>query len=300
MRLANKTIYDDITKNISRVSDAMIRASMVVSSGKKINNLSDDPVGLINVLDLRSSISDLEQMGRNITMGKSWLNIGESALNQAEGILSAVKVICVEMSSANKTATARANAAIVVDGYMRQILSLANTQAGGRYIFSGNNTDTQPFAFDDDTTPTQVTYSGNDTAFSIKIARSINVAIGRDGEDIFGDDAGTDNMFQTLIDLKTYLESDNVTGIQGTMDKLDAHMVTVRNMITDNGAKMIRMNVKEEIIAEMDLIYTDRMSELEDADIAEAIMDLQTKELAYQAALRSAAKVMSLSLVDLL
>ena len=38
MRIANKTIYDDITYNLTRTSEAMIKANMVVSSGKKIRN----------------------------------------------------------------------------------------------------------------------------------------------------------------------------------------------------------------------------------------------------------------------
>ncbi|MCK4860041.1 MAG: hypothetical protein KAS87_05740 [Candidatus Omnitrophica bacterium] len=43
---------------------------------------------------------------------------------------------------------------------------------------------------------------------------------------------------------------------------------------------------------------TDRLSKIEDADMTEAIMELKAREFAYQAALSSSAKLMTLTLVD--
>jgi flagellar hook-associated protein 3 FlgL len=186
-----------------------------------------------------------------------------------------------------------------VDGYLRQILSLANTDVGGRYIFSGTKTDTASFFYDEGGTG-QVIYNGNDTPFSVRIAKDISVEVGRDGEDIFGENWDDDNIFKTLIDLKTALLGNDIPGIQSALDKLGNHQDTVRNMVADTGAKMIRLDVKEQVIQELDLTYTDRKSSIEDADLAEAVMHLKSKELAYQAALASSSKVLGLSLVNYL
>ena len=112
--------------------------------------------------------------------------------------------------------------------------------------------------------------------------------------------AGHGNIFKTLIDLKTCLQNNDTLEISATMDKLDEHLETVSNMISDTGGKIIRMEVKENIIKDLELNHSDRKSQLEDADMADAVMNLKTKELAYQAALSSSAKVMSLSLVNYL
>jgi flagellar hook-associated protein 3 FlgL len=56
--------------------------------------------------------------------------------------------------------------------------------------------------------------------------------------------------------------------------------------------------VKENIYQDLELESTAKLSNIEDADIAKAIVELKTKELAYQAALASSAKVMQLSLVN--
>lgn len=308
MRIANKTVYDGILSNLSKTSTEMFRANQVVSSGKRINRLSDDPVGLVAVLDLRSSEAHLEQLERNIAMGKSWLNMGESALSQIEDLLSQVKALCIQMADAGQGATERQNAATVVDGYFDQILSLANTQVGGRYLFGGTRTETEPFVFNEGAVPESVVYQGNATPFSVKIGQNTIVPVGRDGETVFGDDAidwadpnaGADNIFKTLLDLETALTNNDVAGIQGAMSKIDNHLITVGDHISNTGAKTIRLEAKENIIQDLKLTYMERKSNLEDADLAEAVLDLKSKETAYQAALASSSKVMSLSLVDYL
>ena len=298
MRVANKTMYDNIRINLERVTDEMVKASNVVSSGKRINKLSDDPIGLVTVLNLRSSLENVQQLERNISMGKSWLRAGESALTQVNGILTDTKALCVEMANSTKGASERANAAVQVDGYLRQILALANTQVGGRYIFSGTNTSTAPFRFDDENSPTQAIYLGNHTPFSIRIGKGVDVEVGRDGEDIFG--SGTTGIFKTLRDLKTALENNDVSGSQDAIGQLDMHLDTIGDVISDAGIKETQLEVKNSIIQELKLNYQERKSELEDADIAEAVMDLTAKQTAYKAALASSAKVMQLSLVDYL
>ena len=300
MRVANRTIFESIKVNLDKATEAMAEANMVVSSGKRINRLSDDPVGLVTVLDLRSSLANIEQLQKNINTGRSWLNMAESAMSQIEDVLSQTKALTVEMSSGNRSADDRYQAGTVVDGYLRQILSLANTQVAGRYIFAGTETSAQPFAFDDDNNPTLVTYAGNDDPFAIKIGKDTNVDVGRNGEQIFGANWDADNIFKTLIDLKTALQGNDVQGIQNAMQASDDHLEKIRNLVSDTAGKVIRLDVKEKIIQDLNLTYTERMSKLEDADIAAAIVELEARGLAYQAALNSSAKVMNLSLLNYL
>jgi flagellar hook-associated protein 3 FlgL len=82
------------------------------------------------------------------------------------------------------------------------------------------------------------------------------------------------------------------------MSDLDSRFDHVASKISDIGSKMLRMEMKENIFQDLDLTNTERLSRIEDADITEAILDLQAKELAYQAALSSASKVLQMSLLD--
>jgi flagellar hook-associated protein 3 FlgL len=298
MRVANKTIYDGVIRNLGRTSVEMFKANELVSTAKKINDLSDDPVGMVAILDLRSSLSGIDQMERNISVGHSWLNSAESALGQVGDLLSTTKELVVQMSTATMDASERKNAVSLVDGYLNQIMALANSQVGGRYIFGGTNTDTTTFTLDG--TGTQVIYNGNDTPFSIKIGKESTISIGKDGKDIFGENWNSSNIFKTFIDLKNNLQTNNVEGIQSSLANIDNHMSTLNAHISDIAGKTVRMNIKEQIIADLKLTYTERTSEIEDADIAEAIIELKSKELAYNASLSSASKMMELSLVNFL
>jgi flagellar hook-associated protein 3 FlgL len=298
MRIANKALYDSVIKNLSNTSSQMVKAQEMVSTGKKINNLSDDPIGLVGVLDLRSSLANLEQMSGNISTGRSWLTTAESALTQVVDIITEAKELTVRMSSANISSSDRTNSSILVDGYLHQIIALSNSQVGGRYIFSGTNTEITPFELN--TGETQVDYYGNDTPSSIKIGKDSDIEIGKDGKDIFGNTWDDNNIFKTLIDLKAYLQDDDISGIQAAMDNLESHLDSVNASISEIGGKVIRLDIRENIMADLKLIYTERKSLLEEVDIAEAIIGLEAKELAYNAALSASAKIMQLSLVDFL
>jgi len=421
MRVANKTIYDMIKFRLGNVTEELQRANEVVATGKRINSLSDDPVGLTQCLNIRSSLANLEQLDKNISTARTWLNAGETALDSINDLISDTKVLCLQMANDSINATDRAEAAELVDGYLRQILSLANTQVNGQYIFAGTKTDTKPFAFDDEANPTKVSYSGNNSRFTVKIGKDATVAVGRNGEEVFWDESvtidETNNMidfeeiwpagpvgdvvlsatipsgkytpdqlatavqsamrsassapdgnninyvvsydpntrefsiqddgslvelqllwqtganagtsvgpdmgfdasvddttgttyssdrevewgiFKTLIDLKGYLKANDVHGIQRSITRLDTHFNNFSTTISDTGFKEIRLDIKEKVISDLNLSYMTRKSKLEDADMIEAITELQAKEVAYQAALASSARVMQLSLVDYL
>jgi flagellar hook-associated protein 3 FlgL len=296
MRVANKVLYEGVIRNLGKTSTDLFKANQTVSTTKKINKLSDDPVGMVAILDLRSSLSGIDQMERNLSMGKSWLDSSESALNQVEDLLATTKELVVQMSGSTVSQSERKNSVSLVDGYLKQIIALADSKAGGRYIFGGTNTDAIPFSLNG--TETAVDYNGNDTPFSIKVGKDTNIAIGKDGKDIFGENWDDNNIFKTLIDLKNHLQVSDLGEIQNTLTKLDDHMKTVSGHVSDIAGKVVRLDVKEQIIADLELTYTERISEIEDADIAEAIINLKSKELAYNASLNSASKMMGMSLVN--
>lgn len=285
MRVANKTIYDTVTYNLSNCTQGLNQANEIVSSGKRINNLSDDPVGLTQALNVKSTISNLEQMQRNISTGNSWLVSSESALIHVQDILSETKTLCIQMSNATIDSGQRVSAAETVQNLFNEIVSLGNTNIAGSYIFSGSKTDTTPFSENG-------TYNGNSNAFTVKIGKDSTVEVGSDGGALFGD------ILSTIDGLKTLLINNDLEGIQDAMSDLDAHFDDISTKISDVGSKMNRMDIKEKIFEDIIFANTERLSEIEDADMAEAIMELKSREFAYQAALSSSAKLMTLSLID--
>jgi len=287
MRVANKSIYDSVQYNLGSISEELNKANEIATTGKRINNLSDDPVGLTQSLNIRSALSNIEQMVRNISYGNSWLTASESALINVQNIISDTKALCVQMASGTIGSEQRVSASVNVQNMLDEIVSLANTDVAGNYIFAGSKTDTIPFGLDG-------TYNGDNNPFAIKIGQNSTAEIGSDGEAVFG------TVFSTLVDLKAALQSNDVGGIQDAMDKLDTHFDDISSKISDVGSKMNRMEIRDKIFQDLNFSNTERLSKIEDADIAEAVMNVKAAELTYQAALASSAKVMRLTLVDYL
>jgi len=287
MRVTNKNVYDAVKFNLATIQEELHKANRVVATGKRISALSDDPVRLTESLHIRAALSNMEQLGRNISTGTSWLAASESSLNQVQDIISDTRALCIQMANATMPAADRAAAAGIVQNNIDEIVSLANTEVNGQYIFAGWSTDTVPFGQDG-------TYYGDNHAFTIKIGNDTTIEIGSDGEALF------QALFTTLSDLKDALQGNNVGGITAATTSLDLDLDRITTKISDIGSKMIRMETKERIYQDAMITNTERLSEIEDADIAAAIIDLESREFVYQAALASSARVMQLSLVDFL
>ena len=85
-----------------------------------------------------------------------------------------------------------------------------------------------------------------------------------------------------------------------SLTELDDAMTGLTTHISDFGARANRIDVQSQIYTNLEIATQENLSNQQDTDMIEAIMNLNAKEVAYQAALNSAAKTMQLSLVDYL
>ena len=206
-------------------------------------------------------------------------------MRQTQNVLSDAKVLCVQMATATIGSVERYAAGEIVQNMLEEIVSLANTEVGGRYIFAGSKTDAIPFSQDG-------TYSGDNNDFSIKIGKDVLLEVGSDGEEVFG------GIFNALSVLKNALETNDINGIGASMNSLNDHFDHFTTKISGVGSKMIRMDIRENILQDLNILNVERLSKMEDADITDAIINLKSMEIGYQAALASSTKVMNLSLVN--
>ena len=294
MRVSSKAMWDTTRYQLGNITNELTEASIIIATGKRINSLKDDPVGVTRVLNLKSNLSDLDQIKKNLSTAQTWLDAGETALSSVQDIVTESKTLAIAMRNDTVNADDRQVAAEQIRGYILQLESLANTQVQGQYIFSGTKTDTKSFELDDQQNPTTATYSGNSTAFEIKTGKNSTIEVSQNGGSLFS------TLFSSMIDLLNDLETDDAAGIETGIANLNTDFETINTAIADIGAKGVRVETKEKIIQDLNLSYTESRSELEDADIIEAISHLKSTELAYQAALASTSKLMTMSLVDFL
>ena len=294
MRVATSMMYSFVRSSLADITRDLNRASETVITGKRINTLSDDPMDMAMAAGIKSTLNGLKQMDRNISMGNSWLTASESALTQAQDLVSESKTLALQMANASISSGNRQDAAIMVQQTMEEMISLANTMVDGRYIFSGNRTDIPSFAVEMVGSDEKIMYQGDNHPFSIKIGTDSMVEIGGDGAAIFS------QIFDTLADFKTALETDNLEDIDKAINSFDEDFEHLNAVITAGGSRMNRLDMKSSILQEMTINETERLSALEDADIIEAITRLEQVQLSYQAALSSSSKLMSMNILDYL
>ncbi|MCJ7615158.1 MAG: flagellar hook-associated protein FlgL [Desulfobacterales bacterium] len=148
--MTNKLMADTVTGNLFKNIERFFKTQNIISSGKRINKPSDDPIGMGRVLDYRKTLCAIDQYNRNIAHGESWLNVTDSTLNTAGDLLIRAKELALSQANATASAATRESVAEEVKNIYDNLLQLANTKLGDSYIFAGHKTDTPPFSRDDD------------------------------------------------------------------------------------------------------------------------------------------------------
>ncbi len=185
MRVPNISIYGNTKHNLGGLTSDLQDANEVMATQKRINSISDDPIGLSQVLDLKISIGNLDQIEKNVNMGISWLKGTENALDSVNNLILDAKTQTTRLVNASMSAKERRDAIGTITGIIDQVITLGNTQINGNYIFSGTDSDISPFEYHGDENPPKVSYYGNNTAFEIKTDKEVTVPVGRDGKATF-------------------------------------------------------------------------------------------------------------------
>ena len=146
MRVSDNMKFNTIVNNLFRVQDSYNKAMEKMASQKKINRPSDDPIGMSRVLDLRKSKASVAQYRRNIDSCKPWIETTESNLSSVDKLLVKAREIATAQSTATASPETRSISAGSVQQIIDEMLSLANSKYGDRYLFSGTKMDKAPFS----------------------------------------------------------------------------------------------------------------------------------------------------------
>ena len=146
MRVSESMKFSTMIENLYKVQNSYNELMEKMASGKSLNRPSDDPLGMSRVLDYQESKASIEQYSENIDSSKGWLAMSESILSSVNDLLVNAKEIAISQSTATASAETRSISAVSVEQIIDEMLSLANSQYGDRYLFSGTKTSDVPFS----------------------------------------------------------------------------------------------------------------------------------------------------------
>ena len=167
---------------------------------------------------------------------------------------------------------------------------MGNTRFMGKYIFGGTITqDTEPFAYDG----TSVTYDGNDGVLTRKVAEDTYQQINTAGSEFL-------NVFGAVIALRDALAADDGTAMDVAIAQIDAVSPQLLNTIARAGSMQRRLELTRGNLEMANVNLQSYISQAEDVDLAEAILQFNAQELGYRAALESSARIMNISILNYL
>ena len=121
-------------------------ASEQISSGKRVNRPSDDPASAERISQFRNVLRTTERRLQTVNEGLGRLNLSDKVLEQAGNTFQRAGELAVGMRNDTNTAVERRNAAQEVQQLILGLTGIANTQLNGRFVFAGNETQTEPYA----------------------------------------------------------------------------------------------------------------------------------------------------------
>ena len=268
-----------------------------VATGVRLRVGSDSPSDANTLLRNQRTLQRMEQLDRNLSNARLWLDAGDRALNEIVAAGTQARTLAIQ--GANDTNTPESRAAIAADirSIAQQVTTLANTTVNGRAIFAGTAGTAQ--AYDD-----AGAYLGDGGQVVRTVTPSDSFSVASSGPVAFGTENPGDpyngTILQVLNRVADAVEAGDVAATRLGIEAIDTAMgrVTAEVGRIGNMAKRIDEIQNRN---EADKISTrTRISDARDVDIGEALIRLRSAETAYQATLSAAARSLGPSLLDFL
>lgn len=316
-----------VGKTKGKVEDLQLKGSTL----KRVSKPSDDPVGNVELMALRSQNVDATQYLRNLNFAQTNLSYTENILEEMTDILVKAKELAIGQASSIYSPEIRAGVSKEIHQMRQQVLGLANKRIGNRYLFAGQKVLTRPF-------DEHGKYHGDTNKINIEINKDVFIPMNINGKDLFfskdkrplektdldlaqpgneltvegfnrtpastipaeADESVAVSVFDELRSLENALLTDNPQIIQGLLERLDTSVERMVAMRTEIGALTNTISNSETNIEKTKLLNEAHKSKIEDADVAELMSDLQKEQAVLKATYRASGNLMNVSLMDFL
>ncbi|MBE7898972.1 flagellar hook-associated protein FlgL [Paenibacillus polymyxa] len=285
--------------NLNHNYSNMNKMENQITTGRKLNKPSDDPVGVTYALRYRSELASNEQYSSNADAAVSWLDFTDSTMQQAGDVMKRLKELTVQASSGTVPQSGLDAIKLEVDQLKEQMTNIGNSQIRGKYIFNGQKYDQAPYEL----TSTITSYDQIDPdqgAVNYAIGDQSTFRVNTSGSEFFGASAEADNVFKVMDNLSAALASGNQTAISSQLTGIESRYTKMQSSLSEVGARTNRVELVQSRLDDRNLNLTNLQSKTEDADIASLMIQATSAQTIYEAALKSSAQIMQPSLMDFL
>ncbi len=300
MRIATAYAQQLAVDGITERQAKLLEAQEQLSSGKRVNKPSDDPVAAAQAEKLRSRETRIEAERRAATHARQMLSSADTALGDATALLQSARETLLAAGNATATPQDRAAQAEQLRQIRAQLLEVANRGDGaGGYVFGGQGTVTAPI---DASGTGYLAQAG--TQVIGQAQRNPVTLDGRENFVAIRTATGTESIFERLDTAIAALSNPATTGTGaaaaagtaiGAVDRAIDRFGVTRTVV---GERLRALDAHEQALASGSIENQSRLSDLVDVDFARGVSNMVQQQTSLEAALKSYAQVARMTLFD--
>jgi flagellar hook-associated protein 3 FlgL len=285
---------------LRELNGRMSRAERQVGGGKRLEVPSDAPDSVSSLMSAKSELARLGQTLANLGRFKTEVDAAEGTLQQAVALFDRVRTLGMTGASSIQTELTRKGIADEIGSLLERMAGLANTQVDGRFIFSGDGDQTASFQMDLTQTPPWSSYRGLAASRQAIHPTGVTFRVSLDAGTIFDNADPALNVFTAIEDLRQALLNNDEPAMKAALASEGEVAAHLNSMLTFYGNVQSQIQEAVQTGNGMKLRLRTQVSGLEDADLTEAIVELQQVRFTQQAALEVRSKAPRSSLFDYL
>jgi flagellar hook-associated protein 3 FlgL len=156
-----------------------------LSSGLRVNSASDDPVVAGQAAQLGTAISRDDTFVQTAASTQSLMQVSDSALGSVVTQLTSALSLAVAGNDGTLNASDLNSISQQLTGIRNEVVSLANTNYQGTYVFAGSRGNTQPYTVDTTTVPATAAYNGDSQVGTVTTPGGQQIQTGLAGSAVF-------------------------------------------------------------------------------------------------------------------
>lgn len=297
-------IGEQFLANLGSLQNQIATTQEQVSSGVRINQPSDDPGEVADVLHLESSLGKVNQVVSNLGQVTGEVNTAETALESATQLMDQVTSLGTQGANSTVTASERTGLSTQVQNVLTQLVSLSGTQYNGLYVFNGD-APTAPYQLDL-SSPTGVDQlSAAPSTRVLQDATGVTFADSLSAQQIFDsrnpdNSVASTNIFAAVNSLRVALANNDQAGISNALTSIGNASDYLNQQLAFYGGVQDEITNATSIAQKFQLQDQTSLTQLTATNVASAAVSLTQEQTEMQASLQAEAATPKTSLFDFL
>lgn len=275
-------------------------AQRELTTGLKINSVSDAPDQISSLWQARSELDQTQQIDTNLARVKSEVDTSENALQSAVSLMDRAQTLGAQGATGTSSAQTREDLANELGAVLQQMVSTANTNVEGRYVFAGDSDQQAPYSIDLNQRTPIGAYQGSLATRQIQHPDGSQFRVSKTAQEIFDSPVASQNVFTSLSNLWTALENNDQAAISSALGGVQTSSAYLNEQLAFYGTVQNHVASATDFAKNYETQLQAQLSDIQDADMSQAITELQQSQTQQQAALASRAKLPKTSLFDYL